>query len=78
MLGGGNVKKLKEFPPGSRAGDNANAFVGGFRLWAQERVREPLIAGNLRVRPKKAPGTTARVAPAKRARLKARGRRRSR
>jgi polyphosphate glucokinase len=34
VLGGGNVKKLKELPPGTRAGDNANAFLGGFRLWA--------------------------------------------
>jgi polyphosphate glucokinase len=33
VLGGGNVKKLKELPPNARAGDNANAFVGGFRLW---------------------------------------------
>jgi polyphosphate glucokinase len=33
VLGGGNVKKLKELPPGCRAGDNANAFKGGFRLW---------------------------------------------
>ncbi len=36
VLGGGNVKKLKELPPGCRAGDNANAFVGGFRLWQEE------------------------------------------
>jgi polyphosphate glucokinase len=35
VLGGGNVKKLKELPPGCRAGDNANAFVGGARLWEQ-------------------------------------------
>ena len=35
VLGGGNVKKLKELPKGSRAGDNANAFLGGFRLWDQ-------------------------------------------
>ena len=34
VLGGGNVKKLKKLPPGCRAGDNANAFIGGFRLWA--------------------------------------------
>jgi len=34
VLGGGNVKKLKELPPGCRAVDNANAFIGGFRLWA--------------------------------------------
>jgi len=33
VLGGGNVKKLKELPAGCRAGDNANAFIGGFRLW---------------------------------------------
>jgi polyphosphate glucokinase len=33
VLGGGNVKKLKELPCGSRAGDNDNAFLGGFRLW---------------------------------------------
>ena len=33
VLGGGNVKNLDELPPGCRAGDNANAFVGGFRMW---------------------------------------------
>jgi polyphosphate glucokinase len=33
VIGGGNVKKLKALPPHSRAGDNANAFRGGFRLW---------------------------------------------
>jgi polyphosphate glucokinase len=33
VLGGGNVNNLKKLPPGCRAGDNANAFVGGFRLW---------------------------------------------
>ena len=33
VLGGGNVKKLKALPSGSRAGDNTNAFLGGFRLW---------------------------------------------
>ena len=35
VLGGGNVKKLKELPAGCRVGDNANAFVGGGRLWEQ-------------------------------------------
>lgn len=34
VIGGGNVKRLAELPPGCRAGDNANAFVGGYRLWA--------------------------------------------
>jgi len=33
VLGGGNIKKLKKLPKGCRAGDNANAFLGGFRLW---------------------------------------------
>lgn len=33
VIGGGNAKKLKELPPGARLGDNANAFLGGFRLW---------------------------------------------
>src|SRR4030095_7888012 len=28
VLGGGNVKRLKELPPGSRLGDNENAFLG--------------------------------------------------
>ena len=37
VLGGGNVKKLQELPPGCRAGDNANAFAGGFRLWQETR-----------------------------------------
>ena len=35
VLGGGNVRKLKELPPGCRAGENANAFRGGFRLWEE-------------------------------------------
>lgn len=35
VLGGGNVKKLKELPRGCRAGDNSNAFLGGCRLWQQ-------------------------------------------
>lgn len=34
VLGGGNVKKLKKLPPGCRASDNAKAFIGGIRLWA--------------------------------------------
>jgi polyphosphate glucokinase len=32
-LGGGNVKYLKDVPPGCRIVDNDNAFTGGFRLW---------------------------------------------
>ena len=33
VLGGGNVKKLDALPAGARRGENANAFVGGRRLW---------------------------------------------
>src|SRR5438477_11313116 len=33
VLGGGNAKLLKNLPPWARRGDNAKAFVGGFRLW---------------------------------------------
>lgn len=40
VLGGGNVKKLKELPPGCRAGDNRNAFRGGFRLWKEPEARK--------------------------------------
>ena len=36
VLGGGNAKKLEKLPPGCRVGDNANAFLGGFRLWKKE------------------------------------------
>ena len=39
VLGGGNVTKLKVLPPQCRAGDNANAFRGGFRLWEEENAR---------------------------------------
>ena len=43
VLGGGNVKKLKELPRGCRAGDNANAFLGGFRLWEQAEDQRPVV-----------------------------------
>jgi predicted NBD/HSP70 family sugar kinase len=33
VLGGGNAKKLKPLPAGTRLGSNAFAFLGGFRLW---------------------------------------------
>jgi polyphosphate glucokinase len=33
VIGGGNVKALKTLPAGARAGNNSNAFAGGFRLW---------------------------------------------
>jgi len=36
VLGGGNAKLLKRLPTGCRLGDNANAFLGGFRLWTEK------------------------------------------
>jgi polyphosphate glucokinase len=35
VIGGGNAKRLMELPTGCRLGDNANAFVGGFKLWTE-------------------------------------------
>lgn len=34
VIGGGNVRLLESLPAGCRNGSNANAFAGGFRLWA--------------------------------------------
>jgi polyphosphate glucokinase len=38
VIGGGNVTKLKELPAHCRPGQNANAFRGGFQLWANDSV----------------------------------------
>jgi polyphosphate glucokinase len=46
VLGGGNVKKLKELPPNCRAGENTNAFKGGFRLWEETGGDKPPSTGN--------------------------------
>jgi polyphosphate glucokinase len=43
VLGGGNVNRLDHLPPGCRAGDNDNAFAGGFRLWQMPVA--PITAG---------------------------------
>ncbi len=48
VLGGGNVKKLKELPPGCRAGANANAFLGGFRLWQKTSRRNSSTSERIR------------------------------
>jgi glucose-6-phosphate isomerase len=42
VIGGGNVKNLKELPPRCRAGDNADAFLGGFHLWEEASNRATL------------------------------------
>ncbi len=38
VVGGGNAKLLKTLPAGVRRGDNANAFLGGLRLWDDRRA----------------------------------------
>src|SRR6266404_4278536 len=48
VLGGGNVKKLKELPKGCREGNNANAFLGGFRLWEKADKRGTSIPAKAR------------------------------
>jgi polyphosphate glucokinase len=50
VLGGGNVKELKKLPPGCRKGDNANAFLGGFRLW--EKAGNVAASTRVKARPK--------------------------
>jgi len=67
VLGGGNVKKLKKLPPACIEGDNANAFVGGFRMWEGPADRlatpDPAIHKASRATRRKAPA--ARGARAK-------------
>jgi polyphosphate glucokinase len=38
VLGGGNSRKLKPFPPGCRLGGNEFAFAGGFRMWEEKLI----------------------------------------
>ena len=53
VLGGGNVKKLKTLPEGCRGGDNVNAFLGGFRLWENDRLARAPRKKALRAVPKR-------------------------
>jgi len=45
VLGGGNARRIRRLPPHCRRGDNAAAFVGGYRLWddrfAPDRPQRP-------------------------------------
>jgi polyphosphate glucokinase len=60
VLGGGNLRKLKELPPGCRAGDNSNAFLGGFRLWERDTVPNSATSSRLLCKDEE---TTKGVAP---------------
>jgi polyphosphate glucokinase len=41
VIGGGNARKLLKLPKGCRAGSNAHAFLGGFRLWEDRGAFQP-------------------------------------
>jgi polyphosphate glucokinase len=43
VLGGGNVKKLKECPVGAVIGSNDNAFIGGLLIWGQDMRSHPIV-----------------------------------
>ena len=43
VIGGGNVVHLKTLPRGCRAGNNDDAFAGGFRMW--KGARTPIRRG---------------------------------
>jgi polyphosphate glucokinase len=38
VYGGGNARHLRELPPSTLLGTNANAFKGGFRLWTGDYI----------------------------------------
>jgi len=68
VLGGGNLKKLKELPKDCRTGDNGNAFVGGFRLWEEAAgrrtpARPRLVRSRTATKPRNDEGKTKGVAP---------------
>ena len=58
VIGGGNLVHLKTLPKGCRAGNNDNAFAGGFRMWDSARApinrgskkKKPTVAGKQRTR----------------------------
>ncbi len=61
VLGGGNAKKVKQLPPDTRLGANANAFLGGYRLWA-DRTPAKRSPARRRRRPRRRPAGVTAVA----------------
>ncbi len=47
VLGGGNSVRLKKLPENCKLGANANAFVGGFRLWTPEWAKSVSAVASL-------------------------------
>jgi polyphosphate glucokinase len=57
VLGGGNVHKLKVLPPNCRAGENTNAFRGGFRMWKEAGERKVSVFPRRHGQPKGVPNS---------------------
>ncbi|MEO8602357.1 MAG: ROK family protein [bacterium] len=78
VLGGGNAKKIKQPPEGTHLGSNANAFLGGFRMWQQVAKSEHAKRGAAPVSQRRAakpkPGTTPKPGSTPKARTKAKAR----
>jgi ROK family len=66
VLGGGNVRKLKELPPGARTGSNLNAYTGGVRLWrgGGQAVHAKWASAATRPAPRPGSGLTKHATPA--------------
>lgn len=60
VIGGGNVSHLKSLPPRCRAGENANAFAGGFKLW-ENGGKARSARGKRPARSKRAPSARKRT-----------------
>ena len=43
VVGGGQAERLKKLPPQTQRGNNAAAFLGGFRLWDESTLAQSLV-----------------------------------
>jgi polyphosphate glucokinase len=65
VIGGGNVRHIEQMPPLCRAGDNENAFAGGFRMWAGAAAPASKAAARPAVKARPARKAAARKSPVK-------------
>jgi len=61
VIGGGNVIHMKKLPRGCRAGNNAHAFIGGFRMWNDELEDRGTLARGSRTLVKGGPNAGTRA-----------------
>ena len=61
VIGGGNVIHMKKLPRGCRAGNNAHAFIGGFRMWNNELEDRGTLARGSRTLVKGGPNAGTRT-----------------